>query len=76
MMKRLRRRISSGVAQQGNDLNVILVKEGGKLIRKGNFLVAVEGDEVFTYELFYNEKGILNVFIVLNRINGKVEKWS
>ncbi|OLN21702.1 hypothetical protein BTO30_13445 [Domibacillus antri] len=76
MMKRLRRRISNSVGEKTSTIQLENIKEGGQLIRKGNFLVEVEGEDVFTYELFYNEKGILHVFIVLNRINGKVEKWS
>ncbi|WP_338749774.1 hypothetical protein [Bacillus sp. FJAT-52991] len=78
MLKRQRRRIIGG-AGIGGDINVIKqdnVKEGGQLIRQGNFLVAVEGDEVYTYELYYNNKGILHHFIVINRQTGKIEKWS
>ncbi|MGM7634156.1 hypothetical protein [Bacillus sp. Hm123] len=78
MLKRQRRRIIGG-AGIGGDINVIKqnnVKEGGELIRQGNFLVAVEGDEVYTYELYYNEKGILHYFLVINRQTGKIEKWS
>ncbi|RJS60109.1 hypothetical protein [Bacillus sp. PK3_68] len=78
MLKRQKRRITGG-AGIGGDINLIKqdnVKEGGQLIRQGNFLVAVEGDEVYRYELYYNEKGILHYFIVINRKTGRIEKWS
>ncbi|KIL71955.1 hypothetical protein [Pseudobacillus badius] len=78
MLKRQKRRIT-GSAGIGGDINLIKqdnVKEGGQLIRQGNFLVAVEGDEVYRYELYYNEKGILHYFIVINRKTGRIEKWS
>lgn len=78
MLKRQKRRIT-GSAGIGGDINLIKqdnIKEGGKLIRQGNFLVAVEGDDVYRYELYYNEKGILHYFIVINRKTGGIEKWS
>lgn len=78
MLKRQKRRIT-GSAGIGGDINLIKqdnIKEGGKLIRQGNFLVAVEGDDVYRYELYYNEKGILHYFIVINRKTGRIEKWS
>lgn len=51
-------------------------KEGGTLHRDGVYLKLVEGDRTFNYFLYYNERGILNYFVTLNKITGFAESWT
>lgn len=75
MLKRARKR---SIAMMDNELNRRQKEEneGGTLYRDGAFLEKVEGDTYRDYLLYYNDKRVLDYFVVAHKITGRIEQWN
>lgn len=72
----LRRKVRSAFG--GGDLfgGCKNTNESIELIRDGNLVTVVEGDDTYRHELLYTERNILSVYIRYNKVTGRTEKWT